>query len=168
MEEYINEDSVVQDEIYNIFKDTITCPLCLGVLINPVICMKCQNVFCKKCTDDWSKKDDKCPNRCVGPNYQKDLGKSDILSKLKFKCHKCNNIVYYNNMQKHIDSNCKEHIVKETPTQNNIINDTPTVQKEPKIHKMSTEEVEKLKKEGKEITYITGKNIKYIITKKLF
>ena len=66
--------------------------------------MKCQKAFCKKCVDDWSKKDDKCPNRCVNPNYQKSIGKNDILSKLKFKCHKCNNIVYYNNMQKHIDS----------------------------------------------------------------
>jgi hypothetical protein len=167
MEEYINEDTIIEDEIYNIFKDTVTCPLCLGILLNPVICMKCQNVFCKKCADDWSKKDSKCPNRCVEPNYQISVGKNDILSKLKFKCKKCSNTVYYDDMKKHIDSNCKENIAKEKKTNDNN-NDSTTEQRESKLQKIGIEEVAQLKKEGKDLTYITGKNKKYIIINKLF
>ena len=113
MEEYINDYTIVEDEIYNLFKETVNCSLCLSILINPVICMKCQKVFCKKCVDDWSKKDDKCPNRCVNPNYQKSIGKNDILSKLKFKCKKCGNKAYYDDIKIHIDSNCTEKIIKQ-------------------------------------------------------
>ena len=159
MEEYINDETIVEDEIYNLFKETVNCPLCLSILINPVICMKCQNVFCKKCADDWSKKDDKCPNRCVNPNYQKSIGKNDILSKLKFKCKKCGNKAYYDDIKIHIDSNCTEKIIKETEDKKTIETPIKKEKKEPKIHKISTEEVENLKKEGKDVTYITGKKI---------
>jgi hypothetical protein len=70
-------------------------------------------------------------------------------------------------MKKHIDSNCKENIAKEKKT-DDINNDTTTEQREPKLQKMGIEEVEQLKKEGKDLTYITGKNKKYIIINKLF
>ena len=86
MDELINEDQIVQKDLYNILKDSITCPLCFGIYINPVMCMKCQNTYCKKCAEDWGKRDNKCPNRCENPNYQESIGKNEILSKLKFKC----------------------------------------------------------------------------------
>lgn len=157
MEEYIKEDQVVKDEIYNLFKETIICPICKNILINPVICMQCQNVYCKKCTEDWAKKDNKCPNRCVNPKYQPSLGKNDILNKLKFKCKKCNKSVFYENMKKHIDSNCEKHVEIETPMSANKNTDNQNQVKKPKLEKMNTIQVEELKKLGKKITYLTGK-----------
>ena len=81
MEEYINNNKIVKDAVYNAFKGAITCPLCSNVLIDPIMCTKCQNVYCKKCIDEWEKKNNTCPNRCENPNYQKSIGKQELLSK---------------------------------------------------------------------------------------
>lgn len=104
MEKYINDESVIKDVIYNTFKELITYPLCFNILIDQMMCMKCQNVYCKKCIDQWKEKDNKCPNRCENPNYQRSLGKKDILSKLKFKCLNCENEIEYEKIQSHYNS----------------------------------------------------------------
>ena len=155
MEEYINENTIVKDELYNAFKESVSCPLCLSILINPVMCMKCQNVFCKKCINDWSKKDNKCPNRCTDPNYQKCIGKNDILSKLKFKCQACGNIIKYDDAKKHLSSCYPD---KKFDDENTIETQTPIkTTKPPKFEKISKDEIERLKGEGKDVTYISGK-----------
>ena len=74
MEEYINDKTIIKNEIYNAFKDFIKCPLCSGILINPVMCMKCQTAFCRQCVDDWSLKNPtKCLKGCLETNYEKCL-----------------------------------------------------------------------------------------------
>ncbi len=138
MEKYVNDNTIIKDDLYNEFKESVYCPLCLSILIYPVMCMKCQNVFCNKCINQWSKKDKKCPNRCKDPNYQKCLGKNDILSKLKFKCEACGNTFKYDESKKHLKS-C---------TQSN---------RATKFEKISKDKIEQLKNEGKEVNYITGK-----------
>jgi hypothetical protein len=158
MEEYINDDTVVEDDFYNAFKDSITCPLCLCILIEPVMCMKCQNVYCKKCVDDWAKKDNKCPNRCEKPNYQKSLIKNEILSKLKFKCESCKMILEYNDAKIHKDKCCGGFIDSYEIMDKPFDSITPT--KLP-LQKLSKEEIDNLKKEGKEMSYITSKKNKY-------
>ena len=86
MEDFIRQDTVIEDTIFSVFKDSVICPLCSNILINPVMCMNCQSAYCKKCIDEWSEKDKKCPNKCENPNYKKSIEKINILSKLKFKC----------------------------------------------------------------------------------
>ena len=56
MEKFINEGTVVNNEIYQVFKDSVMCPICSNILIEPVICMKCQNSYCKRCSEDWTQK----------------------------------------------------------------------------------------------------------------
>ena len=152
MDEYINDDTIVEDDFYNSFKDSVACPLCLCILIDPVMCMNCQNVYCKKCVDDWAKKDKKCPNRCENPNYQKSLVKNDILSKLKIKCKFCKMIVQYNEVQNH-----KENCIKDKMESYEIIESptpTPTLDK---LKKLTSEEIRTFKNEGKNVTYINSK-----------
>jgi hypothetical protein len=156
MEEYINLKTVIKNEIYNTFEGFIKCPLCSGIIINPVMCMKCQNAFCKKCAEDWSRKDSKCKNGCLEPNYQKCLGKKDILSKLAFKCQKCQSEFQYDDAEKH-SKNCEPKAQIITPLSNN----TKTPQ--PKMEKLSEFEVDELKKNGIDILSVTGKkNIAFI------
>ena len=75
METYINEETIVKNEIYDAFKDDINCPICRDILIEPQMCMNCQNVYCRKCIEEWSKRNNKCPNRCDNPNYKRSLEK---------------------------------------------------------------------------------------------
>ena len=157
MDEYINDDTIVEDDFYNSFKDSVTCPLCLCILINPVMCMKCQNVYCKKCVDDWSKKDKKCPNRCENPNYQKSLVKNDILSKLKIKCKFCQIIIPYNEVQKH-----KENCILDKMQSYEIIESPTPKPNSDKLKRLSSEEARASKKERDDVAYINSKKIYFI------
>ena len=153
MEKYINDASVVHNEIYEAFKDLVKCPICHGILINPMKCMWCQNDYCKKCIDERSKKDERCPNKCKNQNYQKSLDKNNILSKLKFNCQICGEKIAYDNIKNHMEICDKVYIemVKkdEDSENNNNIN-------EKKIKKIKKEDVPKLTK-GEQIPHITCK-----------
>ena len=147
MDELINTNTIVEDEIYKLFKDSVICPICKSILINPVLCLKCQDSFCQKCIDDFSENEnkEKCPNKCSDPNYQKSIGKNDILSKLKFKCKKCGGEYYYHEIKKHNEI-CNSSI--------NSLNDA---NKRNKIKRITSEEVSQIKKSGQEVAYISGK-----------
>ena len=104
------------------------------------MCMNCLNVYCKKCIDDWSKKNNKCPNRCENPNYRKSIEKCNTLSKLKFKCEKCGKEIKYDDVKKHADT-CEVNIINQSnQTDNGNIK---------RLKKIKKEEVNKLKKKGK-------------------
>ena len=156
MEEYINDDTVIEDEVYNEFKDFVTCSLCLCILKDPVMCMKCQNVFCRSCANDWAKKDDKCPNRCPNPNYQKCRAKNEILSKFKFKCPSCGLILKYNDTKEHKSKCCAELLQQYEIIDN--FKETPTPSDE-KIGRLSRDEIVKLNKNGNTVSYINSKII---------
>ena len=149
MEKYINNKTVIKNDLYNLFKDSVTCEICHNILINPLMCLQCQNAFCKNCID---KKNETCPNKCIEPNFKKCISKKDILSKLKFKCQKCQNEIYYDEVMKHQDDNCT--------TNNNLSSINNKKIKQSKLKKLSLEEVDKYKKKGNEITYITCKKKK--------
>ena len=110
MENYFNDYTIIKDNIYTVFKDLIECPLCLGVFVDPVMCTNCQNVYCKKCIDDWTKKSKQCPNRCINPNYQKSLVKNELLSKIKYKCNECGKTLNYGSVKNHKDVCCGDII----------------------------------------------------------
>ena len=155
MEEYINIHTLIEDEISKMFKNSVICPLCFNILIDPIICMKCQKVFCKKCIDDWRKKNEKCPNpNCKSPNYQVCIGKKEILSILKFKCLKCGSQILYFDAKNHHNICCPEQIsseLMESEQDNEIILQ--------KMEKISFEEVESLKRKGIKLKILTSKNI---------
>ena len=154
MEEYINEKTIIKNEIYNSYKDFITCPLCSGIFINPVMCMKCQTAFCKKCADDWSLKNPtKCQKGCLEPNYEKCLSKKEFLSGLKFKCQKCQTEFQYDDAEEHSKS-CGTGSSMNTPLP--LSNKYKNIQSS-KLEKISNDQMEELKKEGKEVLKITGK-----------
>ena len=146
MENYINKDTIVQNEIYKLFESSVLCPLCKNIYINPVICIKCQNSYCKKCIDNWSKNEKTCPNKCEAPEYNNCLTKNEILSKMKFNCVGCDEEIKYDEAEKHHNSCC--------PNKTNADMNKKKNQKE-KIKKLNVEEIEKYKKDNN-IEYISG------------
>ena len=104
---YINEKNVLKDDIYKSIENSITCMICLDIIIEPMICMSCHHSFCNNCINKWLKIDHKCPNRCKILNYQNDLELNKLLSKLKFGCEKCKKVINYDEMMKHFLSKCQ-------------------------------------------------------------
>ena len=106
LHDYINENSIVKDEIYKNFESLFTCIICLDIIIEPTMCIKCKHVYCKQCIKKWCKINSKCPNRCENPEYQNCLDIMKLLSKLSFNCKKCKNVISYDEMEKHFLSKC--------------------------------------------------------------
>ena len=131
MDKYINKNTVVENEIYIVFKDLVICPLCSNILIDPYMCTQCQNTYCKQCSDNWSNTNNKCPNGCENASYQKNMEKSNILNKLKFKCDNCEEQLLYEKVQNHMDE-CK--------TNNNT--------RKKRLKKINKEEIASIKKKN--------------------
>ena len=158
MEEYINIHTLIEDEMSNMFKNSVICSLCFNILIDPIICINCQKVFCKKCIENWRKLNEKCPNAsCNNPDYKVCIAKKEILSILKFKCLKCGIQIGYFDAKNHYNICCPEQIsskLMENETDDDIILQ--------RIEKMSNEEVDSLKRKGVKIKLLTSKyNILY-------
>ena len=160
MEEYINDNTLIEDDYYKTFKDSITCPLCFCILIEPIMCMKCQNVYCKKCVNSWEQKEDKCPNRCIEPNYQTAKGKIEILSNLQFKCKDCKITIKYNEVENHkkMCSIIQSYdIIDDITSYETPFSNANTSNTSNKFKKISSEEMHNLQNEGKEVAYFTSK-----------
>lgn len=106
IEDIMNDDYVVKDGAYNASKSSIFCQICQDIMIDPMMCMNCQNSFCKSCLEKWDREDKRCPNRCINPNYKKSRIMSNFLSNIKFTCKNCNNIINYDDMKRHFYSKC--------------------------------------------------------------
>jgi hypothetical protein len=154
MEEYVNNKTLVEEEISLAFKPLSICPLCESILIKPLMCMKCQKAFCKKCIDKYKENNSKCPNGCNSPDFQNCIGKNEILSKLKFKCLECGEKIPYDEAEKHHNYDCKGKKVsnEDVKKSNAMAGNIPVV----KIKRLTPEEVEKLKKKGIDLNYITS------------
>ena len=147
METYINNKTLIEDDINKILKSSATCQLCENILINPIMCMNCQKVYCKKCIDNPINEDKKCS--CDNPKYQKAISKIEILSKFKFICVGCGEGIPYDEAQKHHDFCCS------FKTTENM--DFGITKKEKRFKKLTNEEIKLLKSEGNEVSYMTSK-----------
>ena len=101
IQEYINEENIINDEWYRSNQDSIICQICKNIIIEPTMCIHCKCVYCRACINRWRLIDAKCPLRCVNPNYKISQDMCKILSKLKFKCKNCNKIFNYKKIKNH-------------------------------------------------------------------
>ena len=116
MEQYINEDTIIKNEIYELFKENIICPICKGLIIEPVICLNCQNIFCKKCIEVLQKKGSSCPNKCQNSTIRDVIGKNNFITKFKFRCIKgCGAEIMFDDIKNHYNTNCLSEKKKIVP-----------------------------------------------------
>lgn len=93
--------------LYETLKDDITCSLCQHLMIYPVMCMNCMNIYCKKCIEDWTKKGGGCPNKCNEYKFKDVIEKNNHITKFKFKCIKgCGAEIPFLDLNKHYSENC--------------------------------------------------------------
>lgn len=107
MEKYVNKDTIIKNEIFNLFEESITCQICSNLIIEPTMCLQCQNTFCKNCIKDWMEKNKSCPNNCENPEYKDVVEKKNNITKFKFKCIKgCGEEIPFNDINSHYSTNC--------------------------------------------------------------
>ena len=107
MKEYVNEATIVRDKVYEMFSESITCPLCYNLMIEQVMCINCQNVYCKNCIEDWKTKGGGCPNHCENAVFKDVIEKNNNLTKFKFNCIKgCGEEIPFKKIKNHYKSNC--------------------------------------------------------------
>ncbi len=148
MEKYINKNTIIKNETFEILKDNITCTICKKLLIKPFMCTKCQNNFCKKCIDNRKNKKVKCPQNCKNSLVNEIKGNKNLLTKCKFVCiNGCGEEIEFDNINKHYKSKC---LKKNKKNIKNI--------KNKKLEILTKEEVAKIKKQKKkEMKYLTSK-----------
>ena len=146
MEKYVNEETLIKDDIFkSLPEDLIICPICTLLMIEPVMCVNCMNHFCKKCTEDWNKKNNTCPNGCQNAILKTQIEKNRLITRLKFKCIKgCGAEIFFSDITNHYNSNCLE---KKENEKN---------KSESKIRFLKKKEVAKLKNRAK-LDYFTSK-----------
>ena len=132
MEQYVNEETIIKNDKYESFKELIFCPICESLMIEPVMCLGCQNNYCKNCIEKWKEKDKSCPNRCEDPIFKNVIGKNRLISKFNFKCIKgCGAEIPFNDITAHYNYNCLKN------------------KKSSKITMLTKEETAKLRKKQK-------------------
>ena len=110
--EYFTDDCLVQNQLSFSFKDSLICPLCHKILKNPFICTKCQNSYCKKCLDACFNFM-KCPNHNEKGQFNISVMKTELLSKLKYKCKNCLKEVIQPDIKTHLEENCKKAYIED-------------------------------------------------------
>ena len=147
-------NAVIKDDYYNrIEEEFILCPLCALIFINPMMCIKCQNVICKECLDNYSKKFSKCPICKENlSNYKISIGTNKYINTLLFICKDCNKIIKYEECFTHKKA-C--HIKKFSKKEIINIGKKPKLKNKYTLEKISYDEFKKLKNDN----YVT-KNIK--------
>ena len=143
MEKYINKYTIVIDDFYELFQSSVICPICKDIYIKPVMCLKCQNVYCKRCVDKFNKNDENNPHKCEEPDYKESHDKNDTLSILNFYCVACEGEIRYFEAESHLEECCRG----KTSDEKKFVTG---------FRKLSRVEVEKLFKIYKEITTLTG------------
>ena len=105
-DEYFDEDSPIEDQLYLSLKDLLKCPYCNKLIKNPFMCNKCQKNYCKKCLEDFSKMK-KCPNDNKESEFKHSIMINEMLSKLKYKCKNCKEEISQSDIKSHLEKNCE-------------------------------------------------------------
>ena len=139
MEKYINETTIIKNNIYDLFHELVICQVCKCIMIEPVICLNCQNTFCKKCQQKLKESGENCPGKCNILNIAEVNPKNNLISKFKFKCIKgCGKEILFDDIKKHYNTDC--------------------MTKKLKIKTLTSQQAAQVKeKSGEEIPHITSK-----------
>ena len=107
-DQYFSDDCIIENDFYTSIKELIKCDLCDKILKDPYMCNKCQNVYCKKCLEDYSQLK-RCPYEKTDTTFIPCLQKNELLSKIKYRCKNCKKEVIQTDIKAHLESNCEHN-----------------------------------------------------------
>ena len=112
-DEYFSDDCIIKDTLFLAIKDLLICPQCNKILKDPYMCDDCQNVYCKKCLEQYSNNLRICPNNRKATQFNHCIAKNELLSKIKYRCKNCQKEVIQTDIKAHLELNCKSTNVLE-------------------------------------------------------
>ena len=125
----INENLIINKTYYDYFHNQLTCPIDFNLILNPLMCSKCESSFCKDCIETWIKHNRSCPNKCT---EFKIIPCSKAILKihegLKLKCNLgCDNEINLKNYIEH-QASCKLKEVSCWVCNNNVNQESISIQ----------------------------------------
>ena len=144
---YFDDDCLIKDEIYNTYKDSVTCKICNKILNEPMMCQKCQKTFCKKCQDEF-KKDNS--HKCEKPIYVENKNAASFVNLLKYLCKNCKNEIQKKDIKKHLSEGC---VKNENPDE--FMN---SIFRSYSLKRLNAEEIKEMSNKKKKVNYITCKS----------
>lgn len=110
LKDFNNLDLIQNIDFFHKFDNNLICSICLGFLIDPLECSKCQSNYCKNCLNGWS---GRCPKKCGFRNYVKvHKMTAQALDELKIKCLRCSKYINYSKYVDHIEKTCEKLMIK--------------------------------------------------------
>src|SRR4051812_8473276 len=67
---FLDPNFVENIDMYHKIKEIVLCTICLGVLVEPKTCDRCESSFCSSCIDQWSLNKKECPFRCLNSTFK--------------------------------------------------------------------------------------------------
>ena len=112
-----NDYNLIKDEYYNSIKENIICCSCGNILIKPIECLKCHNLYCLNCIGKTE------IHKCQNVKYSISKDKNALIEKLQFSCNICFKEINYEGIENHIRDEHKKAMLKRlTEDEYNILN----------------------------------------------
>ena len=143
---YFGDKDLIEDDYYNGIKDLIKCKYCHKILNEPMMCLKCQGTFCKKCTNELVMETHQCEN----PTYVENKSAIFMLQNLKYLCPNCKTEIKQSDIEKHIKEGCNK-VDNPTKLMDEIF-------RKKALRKVNKDDIKKLSEQKQNINYITSKS----------
>lgn len=113
---YLDPDLIENSSV----ADTVTCPVCTSIVIDPKCCDECKHGFCSKCVEEIRKTSNAQNKKCNCPLCKKELKVSNIdpfakrmMDSIKIKCFNdgCNTFVNLGEYDMHLKK-CNKSTLK--------------------------------------------------------
>lgn len=106
---YLEKSDIINIEECKAIENCITCIICSGVVVDPIMCRSCENVFCRSCIEEWKKKSNTCPYKCPDFSLKENKVFNSLIANLKFKCPRgCGQVIPYPDLIEHYKSKCEK------------------------------------------------------------
>ena len=58
---FIDSSLIINVDYYKTIEKDVKCPICSGIINQPIQCDSCKHNMCKECSDSWFTKNTACP-----------------------------------------------------------------------------------------------------------